>query len=66
MCVEGELLVNLPPPPHPQSSCAAQFIANNIHPEFTGAWLHVDMAALVHTNERGTGYGVALLLDLFV
>jgi probable aminopeptidase NPEPL1 len=48
-----------------QSSCAAQFIANNLDADYTGAWVHVDMAAPVHVGDRATGYGVALLVDLF-
>ena len=49
-----------------QSSCAGQFIANHIE-EFLdsgGEWLHIDMAGPVSSNERGTGYGVALLYSL--
>ena len=50
-----------------QSSCAAQFIANSLCGfEETGCWIHVDMAAPAHAKERGTGYGVALLIDMFV
>jgi len=47
------------------SSCAAQFIAEHLG-DFSGKWLHVDMAYPVHAGERATGYGVALLNDLFV
>merc|ERR1711998_717554 len=49
-----------------QSSCAGQFIANHIE-EFLdsgGEWLHIDMAGPVSSNERGTGYGVALLFSI--
>lgn len=46
-----------------QSSCAAQFIANNLC-DFHGPWLHIDMAAPCYRGERATGYGVALLFDL--
>lgn len=51
-----------------QVSCAAQFIANHLPKDFceTHPWLHVDMAYPVHCGERATGYGVALLLELFV
>ena len=49
-----------------QSSCAGQFIANHIEDFINngGEWLHVDMAGPVSSNERGTGYGVALLYSL--
>lgn len=46
-----------------QSSCAAQFIAESLG-DYGGPWLHVDMAGPVVRDERGTGYGVALLLAL--
>lgn len=50
-----------------QVSCAAQFIGNHLPPGWTdqGKWLHIDMAAPAYSGERGTGYGVALLLELF-
>eukprot|EP01137_Pigoraptor_chileana_P015289 Opistho-2@71015 len=47
-----------------QASCAAQFIANNLG-DYSKLWLHVDMASPVHRGERATGYGVALLVQLF-
>ena len=47
-----------------QSSCAAQFVANHLG-DFDGEWLHVDMAGPAGIGDRGTGYGVALLLELF-
>ena len=47
-----------------QSSCAAQFVANHLG-DFDGEWLHVDMAGPSGIGDRGTGYGVALLLELF-
>lgn len=47
-----------------QSSCAAQFIAEHL-PPWKGQWLHVDMAGPSDSAERGTGFGVGLLLDLF-
>lgn len=49
-----------------QSSCAAQFIGNNIENYLnnSGKWLHCDMAGPSHTGERATGYGVALLFGL--
>jgi probable aminopeptidase NPEPL1 len=48
-----------------QASCAGQFVAEHLV-DFDGAWLHVDIAGPSGMDERGTGYGVALLLDLFV
>ncbi|MHC4375369.1 MAG: M17 family metallopeptidase [Planctomycetota bacterium] len=48
-----------------QSSCAAQFIAEHLG-DFTGQWLHVDLAGPAVAEERGTGFGVALLLEMFV
>jgi probable aminopeptidase NPEPL1 len=49
-----------------QPSCAAQFIHNHLTAVgYDGPWLHVDMAApAVHSNGRGTGFGVGLLLAL--
>lgn len=46
-----------------QSSCAGQFIANNLR-HFHGSYVHVDLAAPAFINEQATGYGVALLVDL--
>lgn len=48
-----------------QVSCAGLFIGAHLGFEYTGAWLHIDMASPVHSGERATGYGVALLLGLF-
>jgi probable aminopeptidase NPEPL1 len=49
-----------------QSSCAAQFVGEHLDPDWEGAWLHVDLAGpSTNTADRGTGYGVGLLLDLF-
>jgi len=47
-----------------QSSCAGQFVYNHLAP-WKGPWLHVDIAGPATSLERGTGYGVALLLTLF-
>ena len=47
-----------------QCSCAAQFVAEHLDPDWEGAWLHVDMAGPVEAEDRGTGYGVALLAEL--
>jgi probable aminopeptidase NPEPL1 len=43
-----------------QSSCAAQFIYSHIQ-DLDVPWLHVDLAGPAFRDERGTGYGVALL-----
>merc|ERR1712210_195716 len=48
-----------------QSSCAGLFIGANLGFDYPGVWLHVDMASPVHSGERATGYGVALLNTLF-
>ena len=46
-----------------QSSCAAQFIYS--HLEGTDVrWLHVDLAGPAYREDRGTGYGVALLAEV--
>jgi probable aminopeptidase NPEPL1 len=48
-----------------QSSCAAQFVAEHLG-AYEGPWLHVDLAGPSGLdNGRGTGFGVALLADLF-
>ncbi|RHY98796.1 hypothetical protein DYB26_012993, partial [Aphanomyces astaci] len=49
-----------------QVSCAGQFISNHLGLEFeqTGLWGHVDMAFPVVDQERGTGFGVALVQSL--
>jgi len=46
-----------------QSSCAAQFIAESLG-DPSVRWLHVDMAGPVSARDRGTGFGVALLVEL--
>ena len=47
-----------------QSSCAAQFVAEHLV-DYDGAWLHIDLAGPSgFDNGRGTGYGVALLVEL--
>lgn len=46
-----------------QSSCAATFIHLHLDHE-DRPWLHVDMAAPAVSAERGTGYGVGLLLGM--
>ncbi len=48
-----------------QSSCAAQFVAEHLG-DYEGVWLHVDLAGPSGLdNGRGTGFGVALLTELF-
>ena len=47
-----------------QSSCAAWFVHENLDRAWTGKWLHVDLAGPSVTEERATGFGVALLLEL--
>ncbi|CCW60915.1 unnamed protein product [Phytomonas sp. EM1] len=47
-----------------QVSCAAQFIGNNLASEYKGEWVHVDLASPA-TYDEATGYGVALLLQVF-
>jgi len=45
-----------------QSSCAAEFI--HWHVDDTGArWGHIDLAYPAFRGDRGTGFGVALLVD---
>lgn len=46
-----------------QSSCAGQFIAEHLV-NYSGAFLHVDMAGPASDDDRGTGYGVALLNEM--
>lgn len=46
-----------------QSSCAAQFIAEHLG-DYARPWLHLDIAGASGNGERGTGYGVALLVEL--
>lgn len=46
-----------------QASCAAQFVANHLG-DYVGSWLHVDLAGPAFTAERGTGFGINLLLEL--
>lgn len=47
-----------------QSSCAGHFIESHIDPKYKGEWLHVDMAGPAWKADRGTGYGVGLVLAL--
>ncbi|EKX46813.1 hypothetical protein GUITHDRAFT_159587 [Guillardia theta CCMP2712] len=47
-----------------QSSCAGIFIHQHLPKDFKGEWLHVDMAGPAFVDERGTGYGVGLVMAL--
>ena len=47
-----------------QASCAANFIAEHLHPEYQGGWLHVDLAGPSFLEDRGTGFGVGLSLSM--
>lgn len=47
-----------------QASCAGQFVGDHLG-DFKGPWLHIDMAGPAGVGDQGTGYGVALLLNLF-
>eukprot|EP00977_Amphora_coffeiformis_P024933 scaffold17681_cov155-Amphora_coffeaeformis.AAC.4 len=47
-----------------QTSCAGHFIESHLDADYEGGWLHVDMAGPAVSAERGTGYGVALILSL--
>ena len=38
-----------------QPSCAGLFIMSHLGFDWTGVWLHVDMAAPAYTGERATG-----------
>ncbi len=46
------------------SACAACFVHAHLHPTYEGGWLHVDLAGPAWLEERGTGFGVGLLLAL--
>lgn len=48
-----------------QVSCAGLFIGSHLGFDFSGAWLHIDMAAPAHVGDRATGYGPALMNTLF-
>ena len=47
-----------------QASCAGHFIESHIDEAYKGDWCHVDMAGPGTKAERGTGYGVGLVLSL--
>jgi probable aminopeptidase NPEPL1 len=47
-----------------QASCAGHFIEAQLDDHYTGEWLHIDMAGPGSKDDRGTGYGVALVTAL--
>ena len=47
-----------------QTSCAGHFIEAHLDKSYEGGWLHVDMAGPGTDGQRGTGYGVGLVLSL--
>jgi probable aminopeptidase NPEPL1 len=47
-----------------QSSCAGHFIEAHLAKDYKGGWLHIDMAGPGTKDQRGTGYGVALILSI--
>ncbi|KAJ1480547.1 hypothetical protein T484DRAFT_1759172 [Baffinella frigidus] len=47
-----------------QSSCAGHFIEKHLAADYTGGWLHIDMAGPGTKDQRATGYGVGLVLAL--
>mmetsp|Transcript_4053 Transcript_4053/g.13317 ORF Transcript_4053/g.13317 Transcript_4053/m.13317 type:complete len:318 (-) Transcript_4053:1558-2511(-) len=47
-----------------QCSCAASFVFQHLHPDYHGAWLHVDLAGPAFVNDRATGFGCALIMAL--
>mmetsp|Transcript_40128 Transcript_40128/g.78661 ORF Transcript_40128/g.78661 Transcript_40128/m.78661 type:complete len:505 (-) Transcript_40128:233-1747(-) len=48
-----------------QASCAGHFIEAHLPKTYHGKWLHIDCAGPIDEAERGTGYGVALFVELF-
>jgi len=47
-----------------QASCAGHFIESHLSKEYKGDWVHIDMAGPGSNDERGTGWGVGLVLSL--
>jgi probable aminopeptidase NPEPL1 len=47
-----------------QTSCAGHFIEAHLDDKYEKGWLHVDMAGPGTNGQRGTGYGVGLVLSL--
>lgn len=48
-----------------QPSCAGLFIMSHLGFDWSGSWIHVDMASPVQSGDRATGYGVGLLNHMF-
>eukprot|EP00871_Galdieria_phlegrea_P001082 jgi/Galph1/1975/GphlegSOOS_G638.1 len=46
------------------SACAAHFIMEHIPPKYISRWIHLDIASPASDMERGTGFGVGLLLKI--
>lgn len=46
-------------------SCAGLFVHSHLSSDFSGVWVHIDMAYPVTDGDRATGYGVALLNTMF-
>jgi len=46
-----------------QSSCAAQFVYSHMQ-ELDVPWLHIDLAGPAHVDNRGTGFGAALIAEV--
>ena len=47
------------------SASAGWFLSNHLV-DYDGPWIHVDIAGPVGHKDRGTGFGVGLLMDMFV
>jgi len=47
------------------SACAAHFIEEHLPGDYSGAWMHIDMAGPVSLGDRASGFGVGLLSQLF-
>lgn len=47
-----------------QASCAGHFVESHLAADYEGGWLHIDMAGPGTSDQRGTGYGVGLILAL--
>jgi len=47
-----------------QASCAGHFIESHLADNYGGGYLHIDMAGPGSKDQRGTGYGVGLVLSL--
>uniref|UniRef100_A0A0G4HIC6 Cytosol aminopeptidase domain-containing protein n=1 Tax=Chromera velia CCMP2878 TaxID=1169474 RepID=A0A0G4HIC6_9ALVE len=47
-----------------QSSCAGTFVGEHIADSFEGEWVHLDIAGPAWSDKGGTGYGVALIVEM--